>query len=276
MILALLALAAVLAYRGYEFYRLDLAARVEHDDYRSLSPSGRVGHGYGIVGMLMMLTNLLYLVRRRMPHLPVGSMRLWLDLHVFTGLGGAMLALFHSAFQLRTPLASASLYSVLFVVVTGLLGRNMVAFAPRADVESLRAALAVVDEYHAGLQRELVSALQKHHVTEPSVSLTLFGALRLVPTWRREGVARRELVRERIAARGELPALPPEDRQRLDTAIETVCREAAREAFAVGSRHLLDSWRGFHRFFAFLLVVSVTVHVGVAWYYGFRGIFSEP
>lgn len=274
VVFALLALAAALAHRGYAFYRLGIAERVEHPDYRVLSPVGLVGHGYGIVGTLMMLTNLLYLVRRRFPSLPVGSMRLWLDIHVFTGLGGAMLVLFHSAFQLRTPLASASAYSVLFVVLTGLIGRNMVAFAPRADVERLKAGLAVIDEYHAGLQRELVAALQKHRVTEPTVSTSFFGALRLVPTWRREGGERRELVTARIASRGELPSLPADDRARLETAIDDVAREAAREAYAVGTRVVLDSWRGFHRFFAFLLVVSVTVHVGVAWYYGFRWIFS--
>lgn len=276
VVLALIALGFALAYRGYGFYRLDLAARAEHRDYRVLGPSGVIGHGYGMVGTLMMLTNLLYLLRRRMPHLKVGSMRAWLDLHVFTGLAGALLVLFHSAFQLRTPLASASAVSVGFVVVTGLLGRYMVAFAPRADTEGLRAALGVIDEYLPGVQRELTSALNKHRITTPSVSITLFGALRLLPTWRREGKERSAIVKDRVAAHGALPSLPPDDQKRLAEAIETASREAAREAFAIGTRFILDSWRGFHRFFAFLLVVSVTVHSGVAWYYGFRWIFSAP
>jgi len=38
---------------------------------------------------------------------------------------------------------------------------------------------------------------------------------------------------------------------------------------------VLRSWRGLHRFMAILLVLSVSVHIGVAWYFGFRWIFGE-
>jgi hypothetical protein len=38
----------------------------------------------------------------------------------------------------------------------------------------------------------------------------------------------------------------------------------------------MRSWRGFHRFFALLMLALLVVHVGVAWYYGYRWIFSKP
>src|SRR4051812_23318479 len=77
-VLVLTSLAAVLLWRGYAYYRLDLVSRAEHPDYRLLNPAGFIGHGYGIVGTALIATNLLYLVRRRFAKvLPnwVGSMK---------------------------------------------------------------------------------------------------------------------------------------------------------------------------------------------------------
>jgi hypothetical protein len=38
---------------------------------------------------------------------------------------------------------------------------------------------------------------------------------------------------------------------------------------------MMRSWRSLHRFLAILLIVSVVLHIGVAWYYGFRWIFDR-
>jgi len=129
---ALIVLGAVLIWRGYEFYSLGLSARVEHDDYQALRPSGLIGHGYGIVGTFLILTNLLYLARRRFARWRMGSMRWWLDLHVFSGLGGGMLVLFHSAFQARTPIAVVTSASLVMVVLTGVIGRYLYALSARS------------------------------------------------------------------------------------------------------------------------------------------------
>ncbi|RLB55719.1 MAG: hypothetical protein DRJ42_05330, partial [Deltaproteobacteria bacterium] len=49
-VILLAVVAAALLYRGWSFYPLTLDMRVEHDDYRTLSPGGMVGHGYGMFG----------------------------------------------------------------------------------------------------------------------------------------------------------------------------------------------------------------------------------
>ncbi len=100
---------------GRDFYPLSLAERALHPAYRMLNPAGLVGHGYGIVGTGLILTNLLYLVRRRFTkYIPawLGSVKAWLDIHVVTGLTGAVLVLFHSAFQLRTAIATVTAASL--------------------------------------------------------------------------------------------------------------------------------------------------------------------
>src|SRR5512143_2511920 len=106
--LLLIAISMGLAYRGYSFYKLSLEDRVEHPDFRTLRPSGMIGNGYGWVAALLVVLNLSYLIRRRFGGAKLGSMRVWLDLHVFTGMLAAVLVSFHSAFQLRTPIATAS------------------------------------------------------------------------------------------------------------------------------------------------------------------------
>jgi hypothetical protein len=103
--LVLLVLWVGLALVGWDFYGHDLDARLDHPAYELLRPSGLVGHGYGIVGTALILSNLLYLARRRFARAQLGSMRLWLDIHVFSGLAGGALVLFHSAFQFRTGIA---------------------------------------------------------------------------------------------------------------------------------------------------------------------------
>jgi hypothetical protein len=52
-------------------------------------------------------------------------------------------------------------------------------------------------------------------------------------------------------------------------------RLATIEPRALAYDHLLRSWRGLHRFFALLMFALMFVHAGVAWYYGYRWIFSH-
>jgi hypothetical protein len=56
-------------------------------------------------------------------------------------------------------------------------------------------------------------------------------------------------------------------------ALRELERVAVAEARASGMAALLRSWRGFHRFAAFLMLLAVALHAGVAWHYGYRWIF---
>ena len=49
---------------------------------------------------------------------------------------------------------------------------------------------------------------------------------------------------------------------------------AAAEVDTHAGAALMRSWRSLHRFLAILMIVSVSVHIGVAWFYGFRWIFE--
>jgi cytochrome b561 len=265
--LVLVAVTIGLAYRGWSFYQLSAEDRVEHPDYRTLKASGLLGNGYGWVAALLIVLNLSYLVRRRFGQSGFGKMQTWLDLHVFTGLVAATLVSFHSAFQLRTPVATTSTASLAAVVVTGLIGRFLYALAPTGIRERLRDALDAVEAAHPGHRAELSEGIaQRPGPTIPANSSLLRSVL-TIPKWRRAGRDRAEVIDM---------LLPPKKQmsKALRRARKDLHEAAAADARASGMSALLRSWRGLHRFFALLMLAAVLLHAGVAWYYGYRWIFA--
>lgn len=265
--LVLIAVTVGLAYRGYTFYRLSLEDRVEHPEFRTLRPSGLVGNGYGWVAATLIVMNLSYLIRRRFGGARLGSMQAWLDIHVFTGLLAAGLVSFHSAFQLRTPVATLSAASLLVVVLTGLLGRFLYALAPVGTRERLRDALDAIELLWPGKRTELAEAIAHRAGPDVPANASLLRSLFSIPKWRRAIRARREVI-------DYLMPRKPKLSKPLRRAKRELIDASAAEAKAAGMAALLRSWRGLHRFFALLMLAAVLLHAGVAWYYGYRWIFT--
>jgi hypothetical protein len=257
----LIATTALLAWRGWSFYKLGLEQRPDHPDFRKLRPSGTIGNGYGYVGALLVVMNLSYLIRRRFASARLGSMRMWLDLHVFTGMLAAVFVSFHSAFQLRTPIATWTSVSLGVVVVTGVFGRFLYMLSPVGQAKRLGAAITALDDASPGLGRQIDLALADLPAPEVRANVSLIGAVAAIPRWRRVSRQRRETI-AMIAA--EAP-------RRLVRAVQKL---AAADARASGMAALLRTWRGLHRFFAILMMLAVGLHIGVAWHYGYRWIFS--
>jgi hypothetical protein len=269
LILALAAITVALAFRGWSFYLLSLEDRVEHPDYRELRPSGLIGNGYGWVAAMLVVLNLSYLIRRRFGGARLGSMRIWLDIHVFTGTTAAVLVSFHSAFQLRTRIAAMSAISLGLVVLTGIIGRFLYAFAPAAASRAarLRAAIDTVERELPGMGQPVRHALDALPPPRIAADASLIRSLAAIPSWRRVANARRESVR----------LILPERRMMSPTArraVRELERAAAGEARTHGLAALMRSWRALHRFFALFMLVAVVLHAGVAWYYGYRWIFE--
>ncbi|MGB3050235.1 MAG: hypothetical protein WBB42_04520 [Polyangiales bacterium] len=275
VVLALSVMGYVLWELGQDFYLADLESRVEHSAYETLRPGGLVGHGYGIVGTILILANLLYLARRRLARWSLGSMTTWLNLHVFTGLIGSLLILFHSAFQFRTPIALVTALSLGVVVATGIAGRYLYALTPRPDRVALDQALDTLDALVPGCSARVYQSLAIHQVTQVDAHSWLVAKLAAVPKWAREARARGFLVSYVIEDVPMARVLERKERRSFRKAKRVVRKYAAREVVAVGASSLLQSWRGLHRLLALILVLLVPIHIAVAWIYGYRWIFSE-
>ncbi len=270
--LMLLAAGVMLFLHGKEFYSLDIFARADSPDRELLSPGAPIGHGYGVVGTALILTNLLYVIRRRFPRAPLGSMRVWLNLHSTTGLVGSLLIVFHSAFQLRSPIASWTMLALSVVVTTGLIGRFIFAFNPLPDADRYHGHLVAFDGLGNGMGRELRARLSM--VPEPAlgVRISFLRALFSLRKARKHGRVRRQVVYE-VAAQFEKQssaALFPLRSRVLDLA-----DIVDQQAWAPNLDSMMRSWRGLHRFFAILMVLLVALHVSVAWIFGYRWIFSK-
>ena len=103
------------------------AMKAKHIFFSQTDISTRAGrpisYFLGWAGFLIMLVTNAYVLRKRLPLLSkVGSLKGWLDFHVFCGLLGPVLLIFHSDFQVG-GLVAISFWSMIIVTVSGVLGR---------------------------------------------------------------------------------------------------------------------------------------------------------
>jgi hypothetical protein len=101
-----------------------------HED---LKPGGIVGHGTGVIGSLMMLLLLLYSIRKRFRFMRGrGDIGYWLNYHIWLGITGPLLVIFHSAFKLHGIIV-ISFWSMVGVALSGVFGRFLYLQIPRAE-----------------------------------------------------------------------------------------------------------------------------------------------
>jgi hypothetical protein len=107
--------------------------------------SGLVGHGIGVLGLLLMLmTETLYSIRKLLTGARWGSMAGWLRFHMFTGLVGPYMVLLHTSMKFQ-GLAGLAMLLTAVVVVSGIVGRYLYTAVPRtvegAEIDAATVAL---------------------------------------------------------------------------------------------------------------------------------------
>jgi hypothetical protein len=89
------------------------------------------GHGLGIFGfLLMIMTEILYSLRKRMRTVRFGRMALWLKFHIFTGLVGPYMVLLHTSWKFN-GLAGVTTLLTVIIVISGFVGRYIYTRIPR-------------------------------------------------------------------------------------------------------------------------------------------------
>jgi len=259
-----------LTLHGWDYYLLSHKARLASPLHESLRPAGRWGHGVGIVATAFMFLNFLYALRKRSRLLSrAGSLRAWLDFHMFVGFMSPLVIAFHAAFQSNNLLATGTAGALLVVVLTGIVGRFFYGLVPRDGGkamelsavtwrwEQLRARLQPIIESSddpALLERMFEVAAQP--ARRGSLLLFFLGlpfsAL----------VLRLRLLRARFhfqrAAHREFSA----------GAVQ-LARLRAQIGFYQSFKRLLSGWRVFHASLAGFLVVAIAAHIAVSVYLGY-------
>ena len=122
----------LLAFNGYQYYSLPVEERFFNASHNILKPSGVWGHGFGIIGTLMMIVGVtIYMIRKRSRKLfTFGYLKHWLELHIFLCTVGPILVLYHTAFKFG-GIVSVSFWSMVLVVLSGVVGRFIYIQIPR-------------------------------------------------------------------------------------------------------------------------------------------------
>jgi len=121
-----------------------------------------LGYYLGIAGSLMMLSLLLYPLRKYWSRLSsAGSVRHWFNLHVILGVAGPALVVAHSGYSLKSTNATVAMVVMLLVVASGIVGRyiySRMLVSTSGKIAELSELMADVDTLHAALGAELLHA----------------------------------------------------------------------------------------------------------------------
>jgi hypothetical protein len=88
------------------------------------TPGSDPGYYMGLVGSILMALLLLYPLRKRIRVLQrAGELRHWFRLHMFLGIAGPVLVIYHSTMKVASLNAAVAFYSMLVVAGSGIIGR---------------------------------------------------------------------------------------------------------------------------------------------------------
>ncbi len=118
---------------GLEYYLTPFELRPFSEVHDLFKPAGLIGLGFGIIGTAFITIGVgVYALRKRVPWLGgLGSLKYWLELHMFLCTLGPVLVLFHTAFRV-TGIVSIAFWSMMVVGVSGLFGRYIYARIPKS------------------------------------------------------------------------------------------------------------------------------------------------
>jgi len=238
-----------------------------------------VGYYLGVVGGSMMLLLLLYPLRKRIGWLrALGGLRYWFAIHMFLGIAGPSLILFHAGFNAGSLNAAVALYSMLLVAGSGLIGRFIYTrihhglYGRKASLQELQARLGLAEgevksRFHFAPQVESrLRAFEERALSQtanPIANAWWLSTLSLRAYWLRKrclyelkSLLSKHAVRhdwDRAKLRRRIGSA----RRLLDSYMRTV-QDVAQ--FGTYER-LFSLWHVAHVPFVFLLVVSGVVHV---------------
>lgn len=237
------------------------------------------GYNLGLVGGLLMLSLLLYPLRKRLVWLErLGSMEGWFKYHMIAGITGPLLVLFHSTFRTGSLNGAMALYAMLLVALSGIIGRFIyrhihrglygehltladVSAELKASAESMDSIFALRPDIEPRLKAfrdfafdnagGLVGRVWKF-LTLRWKSRRLANAIRedaksvLRRQWRKRGGDRKAFVQSYFSAR-----------ERVDRYLDAVVKAAQLKVW----ERLFSLWHVVHVPFLYLLVFSGVVHV---------------
>jgi len=246
---------------------------------RIVDPAEGVGYWLGIVGASLMVILLLYPLRKKFSWLgALGSVRNWFRLHIFFGLFGPLLILYHCNFNLGSFNSRVALYCMLVVAGSGIVGFHIYARIHRGlngrktNLQDLQNDLTETMDANHGLATlmpnlvaslEILSAeLQGDEITRSiSVARSLKWTCKQgLYRFKLKRIAKKEL-RERAADSPVIARDIKRLRRAANKHINGYVKKMGRVAQFSLYERLFSMWHVFHLPLFLMLVLSASVHV---------------
>jgi hypothetical protein len=241
---------------------------------RYLTPQHGIGYWLGIIGGSLMLSLLIYPLRKRMPALAViGSVKFWFRTHMVLGVVGPLAILYHANFSLGATNSNVALFCMLVVSGSGLFGRYLYArihhglYGRRASLREL-ALDAENLRQHSGALRLLPGLMDHVAQSEQHIGAPMPLVIRpFVAAWRQRRENRRisRLLRNAVDIVATRSRVIHWQRERLTLSasryVESRLMAARRVAEFEASERLFAAWHILHLPLFVMLVFVGVVHV---------------
>ena len=225
-------------------------------DETIFTPEKGVGYMLGIIGGSMMLTLLLYPVRKHVRLFrKLAPVRYWFRIHMLLGVAGPVLILYHANFGLGATNSNVALICMLIVSGSGLFGRFFYSriheglYGQKLEFNDLRKSLADIHTHIEAVSAETGNLMRKLEQQAVQPKTLLLAMPRMI--WFRLQIFNARRRASTILKKHS------QFSQELDIYFEKLVRLAN---FSVYER-LFSRWHVFHIPLFFLLVISGIVHV---------------
>lgn len=266
-----------LSYKGISYYSTSIEERFYHPDHNWYKPSGIFGHGLGIVGTLLIIIGVFgYQAKKRFRVLaPLGRLKYWLEFHIFLCSLGPVMILFHTAFKFG-GIVSISFWSMIAVVVSGIIGRFIYIQIPRT-IEGRELSLNEVREMKGDLGEILKGS---YHLDAGSYQ-TVLDAVSINSQRMKGGFFSRivgkyfedkktiSLIKSTLRANG----LSNTDTRKVAKMVGNEISLNNRIERLVTMQELFKYWHVAHLPFALIMLIIMIIHVGITLAFGYRWIF---
>lgn len=208
----------------------------------------------------------------------LGKVKWWFWIHLFLGIAGPWLILVHSGFHVGSLNAGVALYSMIVVVLSGVVGRFIHVRVHRGlngeltTLQALRARAGLVETearsrlHFCPAAEARLQAFEQRELRAGAGWLTYLRQLAWLPAQQRIAAWRcRAELRAALASASQRGRWSPADRQRreqrarrlVDRYLNAVVRVAQFTAY----ERAFSLWHVAHLPFVYLLVISAVVHV---------------
>ncbi len=265
---------AVLTIVGWDYYRIPVSDRRFSPLHAMLRPAGPWGHGIGIGATLVMMSNFLYAVRKRVRAFKgAGPIRGWLTFHQFVGFLAPLVIAFHAAFQSNNAVATSTSIALGVVVLTGIIGRFIFGLVPSAEGRALELGELTVRFERLKMRVEKMS--------EESTNVLSVGKLLERAIVKPAGGLFRQLValpfvwvRDARDLRSVKPLFTKKGQYKdFVEAYHRIRVLRVQSGFFRSLKRLMSVWRVLHVVLAVVLVVLISAHIALSLYLGYTWIF---